>query len=184
MIGISISLLIGMGLLLLLVLWRKAAISARELPLYGEVLPESAHFQVEACPPEFVSNIFSRDDLEFVSAMKSPSLERFFRAERKSLALLWVQQTSAGIQKVMRQHAEVSRGSEDLVFATEMRLFFRYAELRILCGFLFVSIEIAGPLWLRGLALHASKLSQGIEETQEAILVATEERGIRSTGSL
>jgi hypothetical protein len=184
MIGVSIAFAMGMFLLLLGV-WRRAMVSSREVPLNGEILPECAQFPVEPCPAEYVSKIFSRADWEFVAALSSPSLERFFRAERKSLALLWVQQTIAGIQKIMRQHAEVSRRSEDLDFATEMRLFLRYAELHMICGILFVSIELAGPLWLRGLALRASKLSQRIEQAQEAFNAAAQEaREVRSISSL
>jgi hypothetical protein len=175
MIGVSIAFVISMLLLFLLGVWRKATVTAREVPADGGMLRDSAHIPPESCPAEYVSKIFSRDDWEFVAAMKSPALERFFRAERKSLALLWVQQTSAEIQKIMRQHAQVSRRSEDLDFATEMKLFSRYAELRMICGILVLSIELAGPLWLRGLALHASKLSQRIEQEQETLDAAVEE---------
>jgi len=175
MMGVSIAFVISMLLLYLLGVWRRATVTARELPPGGGLLPDSAQFALESCPAEYVSKIFSRDDWKFVAAMKSPALERFFRAERKSLALLWVQQTSADIQKIMRQHAEVSRRSEDLDFATEMKLFSRYAELRMICGILVLSIELAGPLWLRGLALHASKLSQRIEQAQETLDAAVED---------
>lgn len=185
MIGVSIAFVMGMLLLLLLEVWRKATVTAREVPPLGEILAEGAQCPVEPCPAEYVSKIFSRADWEFVAAMKSPALEGFFRAERKSLALLWVQQTTSGIQKIMRQHAEVSRRSQDLDFATEMRLFIRYAELRMICGILFVSIEVAGPLWMRGLALRASGLSQRIEQAQEAFHAAAEEaREVRTIGSL
>jgi len=185
MIGVSIAFVISMLLLFLLGVWRRANVTARELPPHGSLLPESALFPPESCPAEYVAKIFSRDDWEFVAAMKSPALERFFRAERKSLALLWVQQTSADIQKIMRQHAELSRRSEDLHFPTELSLFSRYAELRMICGILVLSIELAGPLRLRGLALHAGKLSQRIEQAQEAFSEAAEEaRGVQSSGSL
>lgn len=185
MIGASIAFVLGLLLLLLLGVWRKAEVSSREVPLYGGSLAEGVPFSVEPCPAEYVSKIFSRADWEFVAAMKSPSLEAFFRAERKSLALLWVQQTTAGIQGIMRQHAEMSRRSEDLDFTTEMRLFLRYAELRLICGILLVSIEMAGPLWLRGLALRASRLSQRIEQAQEALSAAAgEAREVRTIGSL
>jgi hypothetical protein len=185
MMGVSIAFVISMLLLYLLGVWRRATVSARELPPNERMLPDGARFALESCPAEYVSKIFSRDDWEFVAAMKSPSLERFFSEERKSLALLWVQQTSADVQKIMRQHAELSRRSEDLDFATEIKLFSRYAELRMICGILVVSIELAGPLWLRGLALHVSKLSQRIEQAQEAFHAAADEtRGVRNIGSL
>lgn len=184
MIGVWIAYLLGMFLLLLLGVWRKAGVTAREVPPHAELLPDDAEFPVERCPAEYVSKIFSRDDWEFVAAMSSPSLERFFLAERKSLALLWVQQTTVGIQKIMRQHAELSRSTADLDFATEIRLFARYAELRMICGLLVVCIEMAGPLWLRSLALHANKLSQRIAQAQEVFQAATEQTpgapGVRS----
>ena len=175
MMALSLAFAITLLLLFLLGVWRRARVASRELPSQGDMPPDSAHFRIESCPAEYVSKIFSGDDWAFVAAMKSPSLERFFREERKSLALLWVQQTSSGIQKIMRQHAELSRHSEDLDFATEMRLFLRYAELRTICGILLLSIELAGPLWLRGLAFHASMLSQRIEQTQEALHAAVKE---------
>jgi hypothetical protein len=174
MMGVSIAFVISMLLLFLLGAWRRATVTAREVTPQESSLTDSMHFPLEACPAEYVSKIFSRQDWEFVAAMKSPSLERYFLAERKSLALLWVQQTTASIQRIMRQHAEVSRRSEDLDFATEMKLFSRYAELRMICGILVLSIELAGPLWLRGLALHASKLSQRIGQAQEAFHAAAD----------
>jgi len=48
-----------------------------------------------------------------------------------------------------------------------------------------VCIELAGPLWLRGLAMHASQLSQRIEQAQDAFLAAAgETQGVRSISSL
>jgi len=185
MIGVSIALLISFLLLLLLAAWRQAVVTAREVPPQAALQPQGVDLPLEPCPAEYVSKIFSREDWEFVASMNSPALQRFFLAERKSLALLWVLQTAAGIQKVMRQHAEFSRGSADLEFATEMHLFFRYAELRVICAVLIVSIELVGPLSLRGLALHASKLSLRIEQAQETFFSAAgDAKGIRSSSSL
>jgi hypothetical protein len=183
MIGLSGALLIG-GLLLLLLLllagrgiWAARGFAAKsDLPLCDEA------GDLATCPQEFVPKIFSRVDWEFVSQTKSPKLVKLFRSERKAVALLWVRQTSAAIQRVMGEHAVAVRASQDLEFATEVKLALRYAELMLLCGALFLAIQSAGPLWLSGLALYADSLSRSITEAQRAFAAATTPREIRTLG--
>jgi hypothetical protein len=131
---------------------------------------------VEVCPPETVEQIFSDADLEFILRMKSPQLERLFRRERNAVAHLWVQQTSTAISQVMRQHLETSRQSHDLEFSTEAGIFLRYAELKLICGVLSVSIELLGPQKIRGLAVYADRLTQSIGKVQRALAAATQTR--------
>ncbi len=174
MIGLTSALLIGGVLLLLLVLLAARGISAArglasrsDLPLCDDLS------DLATCPHEFVPKIFSRVDWEFVAQTKSPKLAKLFRSERKAVALLWVRQTSAAIQRVMKEHAVAVRGSQDLEFTAEVKLVFRYAELMLLCGALFLAIQSAGPLWLSGLALYADSLSRSIAEAQQAFAAAT-----------
>jgi hypothetical protein len=177
MIGVASTLLIAVLLLiLLLLLGTKGASSARQLSstaLRGEDAAEFA-----PCPPEFVSKIFSRADWEFVTETKSPLLEDLLRRERKQVALFWIQQTSAAIQRIMREHAQVSRESDTLEFTTEMKLVFQYTELMLICGMLFVAIQSAGPLRLRRLALYADSLAQRIAQAQLALQSATAARNL------
>jgi hypothetical protein len=180
-IGLESSLIIGALLILLSILvWRKALLSARELPPQGNLLLGDEQIQLEPCPLEVVSKIFSSDDRAFVLSMQCAALRKLLAAERKSLALLWVQQTSEEIRRIMREHLEFARRSADLEFATEIKLFFHYAELRLVCGFLLISIELAGPFWLRGLALYAGKLSQRVGQTHDGLLAATQAHETRS----
>lgn len=184
MIGLASPLLISALLfLLLLVLWRKAAVSAREISSQGDLQPNDEAAAREACPVETVSKIFSREDQEFVSGLQCASIEKLFRAERKSLALLWVQQTTRRIRGIMREHTELTRRAPDLEFRTEIKVLFRYAELRMVCGFLFLSIELAGPFWMRGLAMYANNMSQRIGQSHEAYLATTRPNRIRSVDS-
>ena len=183
MIGLSSASLIGSLLLLLLLLLGARGISAArglaaksDLPLCDDV----ADFVT--CPQEFVPRIFSRVDWEFVSQTKSPKLAKLFRRERKAVALLWVRQTSATIQRVMKEHAVAVRGSQDLEFTTEVKLALRYAELMLLCGALFLAIQSAGPLWLSGLALYADSLSRSITEAQQTFAAAAIPREIQTLG--
>ena len=174
MIGFSGAMIVGGVLLVLLLLLGVRGISAARSWSTRADLPigdDAADFV--PCPQEFVPKIFSSADWEFVCQTKSPQLEKLFRRERKAVALLWVRQTSAAIQRVMREHSAAARESRDLEFTTEVKLVLLYAELMLLCGVLLLAIQSAGPLWLRGVALYADSLSQRIAGAQQAIAAAT-----------
>jgi hypothetical protein len=161
-IGVSGALFCAVALLLLIVVWIRADAKSRHLPsVLDEWLPDQAD-AAQACPPEFVSQIFSGQDLEFISRLESPGLKGRFLRERSAVALLWVQQTRAAIRRIMSRHLEASRLSEDIEFAVEARIFLQYAQLRLICGVLFLLIGLAGPHRLYGMALRANKLTQRI----------------------
>jgi hypothetical protein len=165
-IGTSEALLAAVLLLFVVLVWVRSALGQRDLLSDSDAPLFHKSEDVIPCPPEFVSRIFAREDLEFISRLDSPQLENNFRRERNAIALLWVQETSAAIRRIMRQHLEVSRRSKDLNFATEAKIFVQYAELRFICGFLFVSIELVGPQRLRSLAMYAEELSQRLGHSQ------------------
>lgn len=166
-------------LLLMVLLGAKQMLSQRELQDGFDALDGDA---VEPCPREFAERIFARSDWEFVSKLKSRGIENFFQRERKSVALLWVQQTASRIRRVMREHGKAVRSSRDLEFATEVKLFWRYSELMLVCGVLFISIYLAGPMRLRGLAIYAQALSQRIAEAQERFQTATGTSNVSAIG--
>jgi hypothetical protein len=181
MIGVSNALAICFLLLLLLFLvGKRGKLNPRGSPSRSEA---PLHEDEAVCPREYVPRIFSREDWEFVSEMESAQLEKLFRRERKALALLWVRQTSTEIRRIMREHGEAARRSVDLEFAMEMRLLLQYSELLFLCGVLFLSIQIAGPAWLRGLALEANRLCQRIADAEEAFRTAIDGREMRQMRS-
>jgi hypothetical protein len=172
--GISIAVLAAVLLFVAIVVWFKSALGWEERPSAGnELLNREGEFE-GGCPPEFVTQIFARTDLEFVSGLGSPQLERFFQQQRKSVALFWVQQTSAQIRAIIRTHLQASRGSQDLELATEAGILLRYGALQFLCGVLFVSIELAGPQGLQGLAARADAWAQRIREAQLGFQAAKE----------
>ena len=104
------------------------------------------------------------------------------RTLRKQVALVWIEQTSATIQRIMREHTRASRGKADLDFTTEASLILRYAQLMLVCGILLVAIRSFGPSWLRGLALYADSLTQRITQAQLGLQAATAVREIHSVG--
>jgi hypothetical protein len=127
---------------------------------------------LEACPREFVARIFSEQDREFVAKARSSELDELFERERRGVAVFWVKQTAAGIRRAMREHADASRQSQDLVFATEAKIALRYAELLGICALLLIVIRLAGPLWLHGSAGWAQQLSGRVGLAQEAFKAA------------
>lgn len=185
MIGTTGALLAAVTLLLLLTAWIRADKALRDLPFGSEASSASLDEPegLEACPPEFVSQIFSSNDLTYVERLNSRELRRQFYHERNGVALLWVRQTSAAVQRIMRRHVEASRRSQDIEFMTEARIFLQYAQLRAACVFLFVGIGLAGAQEVRGLALYADLLSQRIGQCArefDAGLPAREMKGAQS----
>src|SRR6266481_6414514 len=120
MIGFA-SLMAGVVLLLLLVAFAaKGWLAARDSREARIAQDDNAG--AEICSPEFVGQVFSRQDWEFIRGMRAPGLAALFQQERKRVALVWVRQTSAMIQRAMREHATAARQSHSLEFATEVSI--------------------------------------------------------------
>jgi len=184
MIGIPTALLLGSVLfLLLLLLATRGAAAAREISARSDVPLLEDEADLDPCPPEIATRIFSPVDWEFVTGTKSRELQKLFRRERKLVALVWVQQTSTAIRRIMREHTEATRQSHDLHFATEIKLVAMYAELMLICGMLLLAIQSAGPQRVSGLALYAQTLSQRLAQAQQDFKVVTTGREFHRAGS-
>lgn len=184
MIGVPTALLIGTILLLaLLFLATRGSAVAGSLSAKSDVSLLEDAGELAPCPPEFVARIFDSADWRFVARANSPQLESLFRRERKLVALLWVQQTSAAIQHIMRQHKEASRQSDDLNFSTETKIILLYSQLLLICGLLSVAIQASGPQHVRGLAVYADTLSHRLAEVEQGFRIATTGRQLHNAGS-
>jgi hypothetical protein len=150
----------------------KGLVTARDLEQESWVL-EHDRSEGELGAMELAERIFSPRDWTLVQELKNAELSELFRRERKSVALLWVRHTSVAIRQVMREHAEAARASRNFEVWTELKLIGQYVELRLICGILYASIQIGGPLWLRGWAIHAEELSRRIAEAQASLQAAT-----------
>jgi len=181
-IGMTGALIAAAALVLLLLAWARADKAMRDLPsdsggwLSG--LEEDAG--ISACPPEFVSQIFSNDDQAYVLGLNSRELERQFRHERNGVALLWVQQTSAAVQQIMRQHVEASRRSRDIEIMMEARILLQYARLRAACALLFVGIGLAGAEEVRSMALYTDGLTHRIGQVLREFDAGLREREMKN----
>jgi hypothetical protein len=161
------NLIAGVALLLLLMAAAtKGWLASRRLQEPASATSEED--ATEPCPEEFVRRVFSRADWEFVRGLEAGGIERLFEQERKKVALVWVRQISAMIGKVMREHARATRQSKNLEFSTEINIFAQFLMLMIVCGTLSIAVQIAGPLWLGGLAHFAQTLSQRVTKLQES----------------
>jgi hypothetical protein len=165
-IGMTGALLAAAALAFLLLAWLRADKALRDLPSgSAEWFPgPEEDADISPCPPEFVSQIFSGNDRAYVLGLNSRELERRFYHERNGVALLWVQQTSAEVRRILRRHVEASRRSQDIEILTEARIFLQYAQLRAACTLLFVGIGLAGAQEVRGIALYTDRLTQRIGE--------------------
>ena len=170
MIGLISALTVGLLLLIALVVFAlRQGSTARDFDSISEFPGDLRHSgEIEVCPPELVARIFSREDWELISQTHSPALERLFLEERKKVALLWVRQTSRGIQQVMRNHADAAKQAADIRFRTELSLFLMYIELLLMCETLLLLITTVGPPRLERIASYVHGLSRQISYAHEA----------------
>jgi len=133
--------------------------------------------QTAAC----VQRIFSPDDRDFVHKQGSARLKQIYRAERTRVALYWVKRASSDVSHIMREHRLAARESRNLEVAREIGLTVRYAEFRILCGMLVLSIRLLGPHALKDLATYALDVSQAIGRVLEETTAASR---IQAAGNL
>lgn len=160
-------------LLLLLAVAVKRWVATRDMP---EVLGSDDQAGQEACPAEFVRNIFSPVDWHYVRGMNAPDIEKLFRKERRAVALVWVRQTASAIRRIMREHAAAARLSSNLSPATELRIFLQFAALLMICAAIRVGIDVAGPMRVGALARYAQTLAQRIADAEQAFELGIQER--------
>lgn len=180
MISTTGALLAGAALVLFLIAWIRADKALRDLPFGSKEWPTGLDESEgsEACPPEFVSQIFSSGDLAYIERLDSRALERQFHHERNGVALLWVRQTTEAVHRIMRCHVEASRRSQDIEFLTEIRIFLQYAQLRTLCALMFIGIGLVGAQEVRGIALYADRLTQRIGQVAREFDAGLRARGV------
>ncbi len=164
MIGVWGALAGALVLLLVLLARVRAEASSKDSRSDWGASDQEQGESMEPCSPEIVSQLFSAADSKFISALESPGLKNLFRRERTSVALHWVQETSALISKIMRRHLEASRLSADLEIDVEARILLQYTRLKLYCGILFALIGLLGPQRLAGTALYAERFIQRIGE--------------------
>ena len=113
-----------------------------------------------------LSGIFSSEDEQFIASEAGKQVNALFRRERKRLALRWIERQKQEASGIMSRHRDASRRAADLQPANEVKLFLRYARLKVTFEFLAVSVWMVGPQRLRGLAEEANAVFHGIQNVK------------------
>ena len=161
-----------MSVLLFVVLFRRATQDAREEAQAGcRGLNDAGDGWEHGSnvSREVLQQIFSQDDENFLNLEADPATKFVFRRERKKLALRWIERRKLEAAAVMRSHRQAARGAEDLQPSEEMRLLLRHAKLKIMCEALAVTVWLAGPQSLHGLAQRADEIFHGAQRLRQAV---------------
>ena len=132
-----------------------------------EIGPSEGHdFGNERVTSSVLKVIFSSEDRQFISRESNEQISSLFRRERRRMALRWIARQKRESATIMRRHREASGRAADLQPSREATLFLRYAKLRLMFEVLAVSVRLAGPEGLRGLAERADAVLRGIENVK------------------
>lgn len=158
MIGLILSLALGLGLLFaLFAMWRRNLAPAPEGS--GQKLIEARNalhrLQTGLLPAAFVNQIFDRSDLDYVMSTAPVEVQKRFLAERKRLSICWVRGVRTEVLELRRFHFGQSRFQEGLSFRSEIRLGFGFASLLFSCRVLELFLRLRGPYAASG-ALRAT----------------------------
>ncbi len=160
MIELWISFAIAILVLAMLLAWLFRAFQSADTPPPGSYSPQVLIQLNLALPsPGVVQRIFATEDSKFISREGSQRLEALFLAERKRLALAWLQRTREVLRSLMSLHLRVVRQSAGSSLATELRLGFHYSFFVLTYGFLMILIFMRGPFWASSAIGLASRVA-------------------------
>ncbi len=142
----------------------------------------------ELLPPDLVTRIFAREDLEFVLSLHSAAVQSVFFAQRKRIALIWVERIQAQIRHLRHLHLGSARFYARLEFKTELSLAWNFTILLVSCRALKTAILIGGayaaPAMVGTVAGAATRVCE-ISAKSLAFLTTGGLEGLNSsTGSL
>jgi hypothetical protein len=96
-------------------------------------------------PPEMVERIFAKSDYEYVMAGSDHSIRELFLAERRKIALLWVNQIRQQVLNLRQFHLGSARFYSRLSMRTETKLGFEFFTLLCICRTLQIALYLRGP---------------------------------------
>jgi hypothetical protein len=144
--------------------------------------------QAGLLPPELVERIFAPEDYEFVASQAPKDVRDLFCAERKKVAIMWVDQVRQQIRSLMRFHLGSARFHAGLSLQTEIGLAVDFTGLLIACRALQVLLYLRGaysaPRMVGATAATATRVCR-ISEESLAFLNAASIGGLddRSAGA-
>ena len=93
---------------------------------------------------ELGARIFTSEDSRTVGSETWPDLARWFRSERKTLALGWLREVRGHVRRIVREHRRAARQRPDADPIEELGLALRFFLFESACGILY------GVIWMRG----------------------------------
>jgi hypothetical protein len=147
-IGMVFFLLLGASFLVLLYFfWRRDRSSAEG---GAEALLEAQEalntLQFGLLPPELISRIFARQDMEYVESSTPQHIQEYFFNERRQITLLWIDQVRRQIVNLRRFYLGHSRSYAQISARTEVSLALNFAVLVSACRVLQLLVYVQGPL--------------------------------------
>jgi hypothetical protein len=108
---------------------------------------ENARAEVEEVLAESaaVRRVFAMEDLEFVRQNGSQAVQRLFRSERKTLAILWLRKTQQQLSLLMDLHLGLAGYAERPGLRLEIRLALQYYSFFVVSHFLLLMLWLRGP---------------------------------------
>jgi len=146
MIDLILFLLVGALLLLSLLFFTPGKPKGRKdaKPL-AEVQQALDVLQFGLLSPDMVGRIFVKKDFDYVMSETTGEVQRLFLAERRRLALAWVEQVHRQIVSLRRFHLGSARFYSRLRFLTELRLAWDFATVLFTCRALRAAVYLRGP---------------------------------------
>jgi hypothetical protein len=167
-----IFLVIGLGFLILLLVWVLQGVGS---PVSGTRLSEAeavlTAVQMELPPRALGERIFSPEDWDFITAHTTPGIQRLFLRERKILAYSWLRQTRRNIGRLMDFHRKAVRRNIRLDPSLEFRLALDYALFLLMYEILLGLIWLRGPFCARRIVGYAASMADQLAYLSGHILV-------------
>ena len=101
--------------------------------------------QGELLPEELVHRIFAREDLDYVTSAAPQHVREFFLAERKKIAMAWINQVRSQVSSLKRFHVGAARSYAKLGLRHEVELACQFATLLFACRALRLAVSLGGP---------------------------------------
>jgi hypothetical protein len=158
----SFFIFLGVGLIVLLVLWPRRVTRNRSSAATDEVNPRLGGIDVEPPPRMLGERIFADCDWQFVCGIGNAGIQEEFLRNRKSLALSWVRQTRFATSKIMDRHRQAARASLTLRPLTEFGLALHYFSFLTTCGILTALIYLRGPFAAKSVVASAFALADQV----------------------
>jgi hypothetical protein len=173
MVGLILSILVAVGLLATLFLMARRRRPSTAVGS-GQVVTDARgallRLQTGLLPQAFVSRLFDRADLEYVTANAPREVQERFLAERKRIALGWVGRVREEILELKRFHLGQARLHAKMGLRSEMSLMFDFWSLLATCRVLEATLNLRGPYAAPGIVQGTMTAAEKLCATSQTVL--------------